>query len=133
MDFSKKYGSMKSTTVWVAFDDAKIELSPRGAKTNAFNAIHALTEQDVEVLQKNDKTVTTTGDMMRITARMAASYIIDWSGIYDDGEEVKYSPEKAFEFCFLHPEFKKFIEAEVARLKENDKDKVAVKEAIKKK
>jgi len=132
MDFTKKYGTLKGQTVWVEFDDAKIELMPRGSRKAGAQFVEMLGRKQLMAMETPDADVTA-GEILKIKANQIASHISNWSGISDDGDEVAFSPETASHYCYFYSDFREFIEAELDKLDKVQEDKEAVLEAVKKK
>lgn len=126
MDFKKRFAVQDEQGVWVKFEDVEIKLLRPGTR---------LAEQAVNrvIPLKQDQTDQTVDDLMRMTAKMAAALVVDWKGIEDDGVEVPYSPEAAYEYLYQYEDFRKFISAEGANLKVTSPEAADEDKEVKKK
>lgn len=137
MDFTKKFGAIEAEGTWFEYDDARIKfmgLQSRKAQARAFDAFTA--DEALEMAKNNGKynyEGKTANDLNRVAAKLASRYLIDWSNITENGVDVPFTPEKAFEFCFYHPEFLTWVNAKITELGETVEQAKATKTAVSKK
>lgn len=137
MDFKKKFGPV-GEGVWVEFDDAKFKLLPPNSRAALLRLCDGVTPSEFLSFTSPEKAAEmqaerTMLETIEFVARQTAAFIIDWEGVQEDGVDVAYSNERAVKLCLEYDDFRSWVDDQVQKLAEVERETAEKLEAIKKK
>ena len=129
MDFQKTYGSMdpKDHAEWHTFNDAEFFIAPNNTPAFKTAAMKQFGLNDIQSGMEGKSAY----EVMKIECAIKAETILlDWKGVTNEGDEVKYSKEKAHEYLLNFEPFREWVESITVKMSADAETK---KEAVKKK
>ena len=129
MDFAKQYGSMdaKAHAEWHTFNEAEFLIAPNNTQAFKIAAMKQFGLNDIQ----NGMEGRSAYEVLKLECAIKAETILlDWKGVTKEGDEVKYTQEKAHEYLVNYEPFREWVESVTSKMAD---DNTAKRDAVKKK